>query len=287
MTYVVTGATGNLGRLAVEALLRRGVPAAQITATGRRIDTLADLAAEGVNVRRADYTDPDSLREAFVGAKRLLLVSSSEVGNRVQQHVNVVRAATDAGVSLIAYTSIPKADTSTLLLAEEHRATEALLAESGIAYVLLRNGWYIENYTSQLPVYLEHNIAGAASAGCISGATRADLAEASAVVLTQEGHAGATYELGGMAFTMTELAEVISKATGQVVSYTDLAVEEYEQLLVSAGLPPVLAAVIADGDRGAAQGELYVNTTDLEQLLGRPAAPLADVVSQAVAALGR
>jgi NAD(P)H dehydrogenase (quinone) len=287
MTIVVTGATGHLGRLTVEALLRRGVPADQITATGRRTETLTDLADQGVNVRRADYTDPPSLREAFAGAERLLLVSSSEVGQRVEQHANAINAAAAAGVSLIAYTSILKADTSSLLLAKEHRATEELLAESGIDHVLLRNGWYTENYTAQLPIYLEHGIAGAAGKGRVSAAPRADYAEAAAAVLAEDGHDGATYELGGDAFTMTELAQVVSEVTGQSVTYTDLPVEQYTQVLVGAGLPEPVAAVFADGDRGVANGELYVDTTDLETLLGRPATSLAQAIADAAAALPR
>ncbi len=282
MSIVVTGATGHLGRLAVEALLRRGVPADQIVATGRRIETLDDLAAQGVTVRRADFTDPASLREAFTGAEKVLLVSSSEVGQRATQHANAIQAAKDVGVSLIAYTSIPKADTSTLLLAAEHKQTEQLLADSGVPHVLLRNGWYTENYTGQLPVYLEHGIAGAAGDGRVSAATRADYAEAAAAVLTQDGHAGKTYELGGPAVTMAGLAQVVSDAAGQPVTYTDMPVEQYTQVLVGAGLPEPVAAVFADGDRGVADGELFVDPTDLEQLLGRPATPLADAARDAV-----
>ncbi len=162
MSIVVTGATGNLGHLTVEALLDRGVPAERIVATGRRTEALADLQERGVTVRRADFTDPDSLRAAFAGAEKVLLVSSSEVGQRLPQHSNVIAAAKDAGVRLIAYTSITRADTSTLLLAEEHRATEQALAESGMPHVVLRNAWYTENYTGQLATYLQHGIVGAA-----------------------------------------------------------------------------------------------------------------------------
>jgi NAD(P)H dehydrogenase (quinone) len=287
MTIVVTGATGHLGRLTVEALLRRGVPAEQITATGRRTETLADLAERGVIVRRADYTDPASLREALAGADRLLLVSSSEVGQRAEQHANAIDAAVEAGVGLIAYTSIAQADTSSLLLAEEHRATEKLVADSGIPYVLLRNSWYTENYTAQLLIYLEHGIAGAAGEGRVSAALRADYAEAAAAVLVEDGHEGTTYELGGAAFTMTELAQVVSEASGQAVTYTDLPVEQYTQVLVGAGLPEPVAAVFADGDRGVAAGELYVDTADLEKLLGRPTTPLANAVASALASLRR
>ena len=286
MSIVVTGATGQLGRLAVEALLRRGVEPQQITATGRRTETLADLAERGVRVRAASYDDAASLRDALTGAQTLLLVSGSEVGQRARQHANVIDAARAAGVGLLAYTSIVHADTSTLLLAEEHRTTEQLLADSGLPHVRLRNSWYIENYTAQLPVYLEHGIAGAAGDGRISAATRADYAEAAATVLLEDGHAGQTYELGGPAFTLTELAQVVSQESGRTVTYTDLPVEQYTQVLVGAGLPEPVAAVYADGDRGAAAGELLVEGDDLERLLGRPATPLDVAVRDALAQLG-
>jgi NAD(P)H dehydrogenase (quinone) len=285
MSIVVTGATGHLGRLAVEALLERGVPAAEVVATGRRTGALADLAERGVVVRTADYDDAASLEAAFAGADRLLLVSGSEVGQRVRQHGNAVAAARAAGVGFIAYTSIAHADTSTLLLAEEHRATEQLLAESGVPHALLRNSWYTENYTAQLPVYLEHGITGAAGDGAVSAATRADYAAAAAAVVATDGHAGAVYELGGAPFTMTELAQVVSAATGRTVTYTDLPVEQYQQVLVGAGLPEPVAAVLADGDRGVAAGELLVEGDDLARLLGRAPTSLADAVAAAATAL--
>jgi NAD(P)H dehydrogenase (quinone) len=267
----------------VEALLSRGVPADRIVATGRRIEALADLQERGVTVRRADYTDPESLRAAFAGAEKLLLVSGSEVGQRVPQHRNAIAAAKDAGVGLIAYTSITRADTSSLLLAEEHKGTEQALAESGVPHVVLRNGWYTENYTGQLPTYLEHGIVGSAGAGRVSAATRADFAEAAAAVLTEDGHAGAVYELGGDAFTMPELAATVSTVTGTDVTYTDVPVERYTQILVGAGLPEPVAAVFADGDRGVADGELHVEADELTRLIGRAPTPLADAVAAAAA----
>jgi len=283
MSIVVTGATGHLGRLAVEALLKRGVPAEQIVATGRRIEALADLQDRGVTVRRADYADPDSLRAAFAGVEKLLLVSSSEVGQRLPQHGNVIAAARDAGVALIAYTSIPKAQTSTLLLAAEHKATEQLLAESRVPHVVLRNGWYIENYTGQLATYLQHGIVGSAGAGRVSAATRADFAEAAAAVLTEDGHEGKVYELGGEAFTMSEFATTLSSVTGQDVTYTDVPVEQYTEILVGAGLPEPVAAVFADSDRGVADGELFVASDDLVTLIGRAPTSLAEALAAAAA----
>lgn len=285
MSIVVTGATGHLGRLAVEALLARGVPADQIVATGRRIDTLIDLQQRGVTVRYADYTDPASLRAAFAGAEKLLLVSSSEVGQRLPQHRSAIAAAKDAGVGLLAYTSLTRADTSTLLLAADHRGTEQALAESGVPHVLLRNGWYTDNYTDQLPTYLQHGIVGSAGTGRVSAATRADYAEAAAAVLTTDGHEGAVYELGGEPFTMLQLAAAVSAATGQDVTYTDVPVAQYTRILVGAGLPEPVAAVYADGDRGVADGELYVEGNDLDNLIGRAPAALTDAVTAAVTRL--
>ncbi len=283
MSIVVTGATGHLGRLVVEALLTRGVPAQQIVATGRRIESLADLQDRGVAVRHADYTDPGSLRAAFAGAEKVLLVSSSEVGQRLPQHANVIVAAKDAGVRLIAYTSIPKADSTTLLLAAEHRATEQLLARSGVPHVILRNGWYTENYSGQLATYLQHGIVGSAGDGRVSAATRADFAAAAAAVLAEDGHAGAVYELGGEAFTMSELAATVSAVTGRVVTYADVPVQQYVRILVGAGLPEPVAAVFADGDRGVAAGELHVEGSDLEKLIRRMPTSLAEAVAAAAA----
>lgn len=281
MSIVVTGATGQLGRLIIESLLGRGVPADQIVAVGRDTDRLADLAGRGVVTVRADYDDPESLQAAFAGADKLMFVSGSEVGRRVVQHGNVVTAAKEAGVGQIVYTSIAKADSSSLVLAAEHKATEQLIQDSGLPYVFLRNSWYLENYTAQLPTYLQHGVAGAADDGRVSAATRADYAEAAAVVLTTEGHTNRVYELGGAPFTLTELAAEISRQTGSTVSYLDLPVDKYTELLVAAGLPEGYAAVLADGDRGLAQGELEVGD-DLAKLLGRAPTTLAEAIRAAL-----
>jgi NAD(P)H dehydrogenase (quinone) len=284
MTIVVTGATGQLGRLVVESLLDRGVPAAEIVAAGRSTDKIADLADRGVRVRRIDFTDPATLAEAFAGADRVLLVSSSEVGRRAEQHRNAIDAAREAGVTLLAYTSIAQAETTTMLLAAEHQATETYLRESGVPFTLLRNGWYLENYTAQLPVALEHGaILGSAGEGRVSAATRADYAAAAAAVLTGEGHEGKAYELGGdHSFTLPELAAEITRQTGTEVAYRDLPVEEYTQVLVGAGLPEQAAAVFADSDRGIARGELLVESGDLSRLAGRPTTSLADGLAAAL-----
>ncbi|MDZ5447859.1 SDR family oxidoreductase [Micromonospora sp. 4G57] len=281
MSIVVTGATGQLGRLIIESLLSRGVPADQIVAVGRDTDRLADLGGRGVVTQLADYDDAESLQAAFAGADQLMFVSGSEVGRRVVQHGNVVTAAKQAGVKQVVYTSIAKADTSSLVLAAEHKATEQLIKDAGLPYVFLRNSWYLENYTPQLPTYLQHGVAGAADDGRVSAATRADYAEAAAVVLTTEGHTNRVYELGGTPFTMTALAAEISRQTGTTVSYLDLPVDKYTELLVAAGVPEGYAALLADGDRGLAQGDLEVGD-DLAKLLGRTPTTLAEAIRAAL-----
>ena len=284
MSVVITGATGHLGRLVVESLLERGFPAGQIVATGRRTEKIADLADRGVVVRRADYTDSGSLKEAFQGADKVLLVSSSEVGQRYAQHVNAVDAARAAGVGLIAYTSITRADTSGMALAAEHNSTEEYIRDSGVPHVLLRNNWYLENYTDQLSVVLEHQaLLGSAGEGRVNAASRADLAAAAATVLATDGHQGQVYELAGEAFTLPEAAAVISEVSGRQVAYVDLPAEKYAEVLVGAGVPQPFAKVLADSDLGIARGDLDEPSDDLSRLIGRPATSLRDAVTSALA----
>jgi NAD(P)H dehydrogenase (quinone) len=287
MSIVVTGVTGHLGRHAVGALLARGVAPSDIVATGRSVERLGDLAERGVHVRQAAYTDPDSLRAAFADAEKLLFVSGSEVGQRVEQHRNVIEAALKAGIGLVAYTSITRAESTRLLLAPEHLATEQALGESGLAHVVLRNSWYLENYTEQLPAQLQSGaVIGAAGDGRVSAAARRDYAEAAVVTLLEDGHAGRVYELGGdHAFTMTEYAETVSRHTGQTIVYRDLPVEELAATLAGFGIPEDAATVYADSDAGVARGELLVESGDLSRLTGHPTVTLDDAVAAAVARL--
>jgi NAD(P)H dehydrogenase (quinone) len=283
MTIAVTGASGPFGRHAIEVLLSRGIPADQIVAIVRDPAKVDDLRERGVTVRRGDYSDPASLQAALTGVDRLLFVSGSEVGQRIAQHQAVVDAAKEAGVSLVAYTSIPKADTSDMILAEEHLATEQALIASGLPYVFLRNGWYLENYTRQLPMILEHGLIGAAGDGRISAAARGDLAEAAAVaVASDDGHQNRVYELGGPGFTLAELAAEIGRQSGRDIGYTDLSEDAYAKALVDAGVPAEAAAVYADSDRAAAKGALYIEGDDLERLLGRPATPWPEIIRAAL-----
>jgi len=285
MSTVITGASGHLGRLVVEQLLDIGTPPEQIVATGRDVGKLADLAQRGVTVRRADFADPATLDEAFAGAETMLLVSTTTVGQRFENARNAIDAAARAGVTRIVYTSLVNASTARMTLADEHRRTEDYLRASGSAFVILRNGWYLENYTDLLPMITQYRaLPGSAQDGLVSAAARRDLAAAAAAVLTQDGHLGATYELGGAPFTLTELAATFSDVLGIPITYQDMPVADYTGTLTGAGLPPEMAAAVADADAGLARGELYTDSDDLEKLIGRPAITALDAVREAVAA---
>jgi NAD(P)H dehydrogenase (quinone) len=283
-SIAVTGASGHLGRLVIEALLARNLPANRIVALVRDPQKVSDLASRGVEVRRADYTQKDSLEAALTGVNRLLLVSSNEDGQRIPQHKNVVEAARKSGVGFLAYTSISRADTSAMQLVAEHKATEQIIRESGIPFALLRNGWYFENYTDRLASIMEHGaVFGSAGQGRVSAASRADYAEAAAVVLTSADHENKVYELGGdTAFTLDDLAAEISKQTGGEIIYRDLPVEEYAQALIGAGLPEPLARILADADLGLKRGDLLVNSGDLRRLTNRPTTTLTEAVAFAL-----
>ena len=281
----ITGASGQLGRLVFEQLLTT-TPASQLTALVRNPESVKDLADQGVTVKHADYNEPATLAEALKGVDKLLLISSSEVGQRAPQHKNVIEAAKEAGVSLIAYTSILHADTSPLGLAEEHRATEAMLAESGVPYVLLRNGWYSENYTASVPAALQLNaLYGCAGDGLIASAARADYAAAAAKVMTLDDQAGKTYELAGdTAYTLAELAAEISKQTGKDIGYVNLPEANYAGALKNAGLPEPLAEMLAESDTGASKGGLFDGSKTLSSLIGRATTPMSDSVTAALKA---
>ncbi|CAN5222247.1 MAG: SDR family oxidoreductase [Nocardioides sp.] len=269
MSFVVFGATGHLGRLTVEHLLARGVAPADIVATGRATAKLSDLADRGVRVVAVDRDDAGAVASVLNEGDRVLLISGIEP-NRVEQHRTVIDAAVAAGVGQLVYTSGPHADTSSLMLLADHAATETLLAQAPIPTIVLRNGWYVENYTDQIETYRAHGMVGAAGDGKVSVALRSELAEAAAVVLTTDGHEGRTYELGGGAVTVPEIATLISAATGEEIGYTNVDVETLQGILAGAGVPAPMDAVFADVDRGISEGELLVPTTDLEALLGRP-----------------
>ncbi|HEX5338692.1 MAG TPA: SDR family oxidoreductase [Gallionella sp.] len=280
---VVTGATGQLGRLVIQSLLKK-VPASQIVAAVRNVEKAQDLAAQGVQVRQADYNQPASWDTALQGADKVLLISSSEIGQRAKQHQAVIDAAKRAGVKLLAYTSLLHADTSILGLAGEHKDTEAYIRASGVPFVLLRNGWYTENYAMGIPAALSLGaVYGCAGDGRISSAARADYAEAAAVVLTSDNQAGKTYELAGdSAYTLSEFAAEISRQVGRAIGYVNLPEAEYKKALLGAGLPEPFAALLADSDTGVSKGALFDDSHQLSKLIGRSTTPLATAVKAAL-----
>lgn len=283
-TYAVTGASGKFGRLAVEALLARGIAAADIVAIARSVAKISDLADKGVAVRFGDYNDAASLDAALAGVDNVLLVSSNEFGQRAQQHAVVIAAAERAGVKHLAYTSLLGAPTTSNPIAGEHVATEASLAASSLPTTLLRNGWYIENYTAQIGTYTASGaILGATGNALISAAARADYADAAAAALIAA-KAGAVYELGGPAFTLTDLAAAVTAATGTTVEYHDVTVEAMATALEGFGMDPGAAGLWSAVDGSIAKGELFTDAGVLEALIGRAATPLASVVGAATAA---
>lgn len=283
MTIAVTGATGQLGQIVIQKLTSK-IAADQILALVHHPDKAARL---GVAARAFDYTHTEALAPALAGVDTLLLISSSDIGQRAVQHANVIAAAKKAGVRRIVYTSVLNAPASGLSLAEEHRVTEDLLKASGMAYTLLRNGWYTENALRSVGAALEHGaFIGSVGQGRIASATREDLAEAAAVVLTEHGHDNATYELAGdSAWTHAVLAAEVARQTGKAVVYTDLPEAEYAQVLEGLQLPTTMAARVASWDAAAAQGALYSDDKTLSRLIGRPTTTLENAVKDALRAI--
>jgi NAD(P)H dehydrogenase (quinone) len=279
---IVTGATGQLGRLVINKLLQ-AVSADAIVAAVRNPDKATDLATQGIVVRIADYDEPATLSSAFAGGEKLLLISANEVGKRARQHQAVIDAAKSAGIKQIVYTSLLHADNSPLGLANEHVQTEEALLRSGLPYVILRNGWYTENYTASIPAALEQGVfIGSAGEGRISSASRADFAAAAANVLVEDGHKNQVYELAGdRAYTLSELAAEASRQAGKEIPYKDVPPKAYHEALVEAGLPASIADMLADSDAGAAEDALFDDGRQLSRLIGRPTTPLRDEVARA------
>ena len=275
----ITGATGLLGQHVIENLLQT-VPANQIVAFARDVKKGSSLSQKGVLVRQADYNDKASLITALQGVDKLLLISSSEVGKRTIQHRNVIEAAKSADVQFLAYTSILHADRSPLSLHVEHVETEKMLADSGISYTLLRNGWYTENYLASVPAAIEHGVfLGAAGDGKIASATRADYALAAARVISEEGHIGKVYELAGdEAWTLEQLAKELTKQSGKQVIYNNLSQADFVAALKTAGLPDKLSNMLADSDIGASKGGLFDDSHTLSKLIGRRTTTLAESI---------
>ncbi|MBD8561827.1 SDR family oxidoreductase [Pseudomonas fluorescens] len=281
MTIAITGANGQLGRLVVERLKARR-PDIELIALVRSPEKATDL---GITVRQADYDRPDTLPSALTGINTLLLISSSEIGRRSMQHRNVIKAAKQAGVKHIIYTSVLHADTSALGLAAEHIDTESALMASGIPFTLLRNGWYTENYTAAAKGAVDAgSLMGSAGDGRIASASRSDYADAAVAVLTGDGHANKTYELAGdESYTLPELAAELSRQTGKPIPYADLPPVEYAAILASFGVPEPLAQMLAQTDVAASVGALYDDSRQLSRLIGRPTTPLTSSIATALA----
>lgn len=276
----VTGATGQLGQLVIKHLLDKVEPQ-QIVALVRSLDKAASLTSLGIQIRQGDYSKPETLESALEGVTKLLLISSSEVGQRAVQHKNVIDAAKQAGVELLAYTSLLHADTSPLALAEEHVETEAYLKQENVPHVILRNGWYTENYLASVaPAIANGGFIGCAQDGKISSAAREDYAEAASVVLTsKESQVGKVYELSGdEAYTLTELSALISDKSGKEIPYINMEEADFAKALESAGLPGPFAAVLANSDTGASKGALYDDSKTLSELIGHPTKSLEQLI---------
>jgi NAD(P)H dehydrogenase (quinone) len=280
MTIAITGSTGQLGRQVIDGL-KSSDTSEEIIALARSLEKAGDL---GVNVRKADYDQPETLVPALSGVDTLLLISGSEVGKRVAQHKAIIDAAVSSGVKRIVYTSLLKADTSPISLAPEHVETEKLIKTSGLDYTILRNGWYTENYTGSLGGAVEAGaLVGASGDGKISSATRQDYADAAVAVLTSDGHSNATYELAGdVAFTKGDMAQELSAQTSKDIPYQDISEEEYGKLLASFGLPDGLAAMLAAVDTDTKGGALYHDGNDLSSLIGRNTTPLSQAIKDAL-----
>jgi NAD(P)H dehydrogenase (quinone) len=283
--YAVTGSTGHLGPLVIAGMLGLGIAPDDIVAVARTPAKAAALTEAGLQVRYGDYSKPETLPRALDGVGRLLLISGSEVGNRVAEHTSVVDAAVAAGVGHVVYTSVLRADSTQLAIAPEHKATERVIRQSNVPFTFLRNSFYTENYTAQIPSYLARGaIVGAAGGALISAAPRADYAAACVTALTQNSHRNAVYELGGPPFTMDDVAEAVSRATGTHLEYRNVSPGELRDSLIAAGMDEHHAAFVVRIEEGIARGDVYTDSHDLARLIRREPTPLAAVIAAAARA---
>lgn len=278
MTIAITGATGALGQLALIALKARA-PQADVVALVRDPAKIT-----GTPARVFDYTKAETLAPALKGIDTLVLISSNDFNDRAGQHRAVITAAKTAGVKRIIYTSILKGDASPMILAQDHIATEAALKASGIPAIILRNGWYTENYTGSLKASVEHGaLIGSSAEGRIASAARADYAEAIAVTAVDNSHASKTYELAGdIPHTMAEFAAEVSNQVGKAIPFNNLPKDTYAGILQSFGLPEAFASILADSDDTAARGSLLDESHTLSKLIGRPTTPIATTIKAAL-----
>jgi NAD(P)H dehydrogenase (quinone) len=275
MKIAVTGATGYLGHLVVNGLLER-LPSQDVIAVARDGEKAAGLAQQGAVVRVAAYGDPDALKKAFAGVEKVLLISSSEVGQRFAQHRNVIEAAKVAGVKHIVYTSAPRATTTDLIVAPEHKATEEFIYQYGMPYTIVRNNWYTENYVRQIETARRTGaIVAAVGKGRVASASRADFALGAIAVLLGKGHDGKVYELGGdYAWDYEELAKAVGDIIQKQVVYRSVDSRTLVRMLKDAGQDERVAGFAAALDSNIAAGLLGEVTGQLSALIGQPTTPL-------------
>jgi NAD(P)H dehydrogenase (quinone) len=287
MTYAVTGSTGHLGQLVVDALAKQR-PASQIIALARDPAKARELNRAAGSVRAFDYDKPETLKSALEGISKLVLISSNAIGGRTPQHKAVIDAAKAAGVELIAYTGILHGEKSPINFAREHTETERLLKQSGLRYVFLRNGWYIENYVPFLKPALANGVfAASAGNGRISAAGRVDYAEAAAQSLIQDdGSTERVFELAGdNAFKLSEFVAEASRQANKPIAYKNLPESDFAALLTKFGLPPHLAADLAQSSSATAQDALFDDSRALSRLIGHPTASYKNAIALELTAL--
>ena len=272
-TLLVTGATGQLGKLVLDQLLGSGVEPARIIATSRDTAKLADYTAKGVQARVADFDDPASLDKAFAGADRILIISTDALdqpGKRLKQHLAAVTAAKKAGARHILYTSMPSPETSVIPFAPDHLGTENAIKATGIPYTILRNGWYMENLFMALPHALETGQWYSSSGeGRLAHIARADAAKAAAAALASAVNESRTYTLtGGEQRSTDEIAALVAKASGKRLDVVHISDEALAGGLKGAGLPDFLIPIVVSFDANTRGGHINMVTNDVTSLTG-------------------
>ena len=276
MKILVTGATGHFGKAAIEFLLKKGTPATSIAALVRDEAKAENLNRLGIELRKGDYDDYASLVKAFTGVDNLLLVSSNDINNRSVQQANAVKAATEAGVKHILYTSFVRTDETDAspiaFVAKSHIHTEKLIHESGMPYTIFRNNLYMDF----VPVFIGEKVLETGvywPAGSAPGAyvLREEMAEATANVLTGSGHENKTYNISNTStWSFQQVADTISNASGKTISYISPSQEKYKDVLTKAGVPGHFISMFAGFAEAIRLGEFdSAADTDLEKLLGR------------------
>ncbi len=271
---LVTGVTGVIGKRTVEHLLEKGVPASQIVGLSRNKEKSAELLAKGIEVRLGDYSDYNSLLEAFEGVDKVMLTSATAFSDRNTQHFNAITAARQAGVRHVVYMSIIRKEGSERIMPEITESdlfTEQVLKSSGLDYTIL----YHPPFTDILSIYYDsdpyrNGIKVPANNGKMAPATRNDLAEAHAVILSTPGHEKKTYILSGSeSLSFSDIAKIITEVTEKNISFTSISAEEYVDKLINKGVPRHVAEFLKSWVVAIDEGEFEGQSNDLERLINR------------------